>query len=86
MTNKSFVCDGHIDESSDEVSRVIRDVIPFSVSASRERGDEKSSQLRGVKSLLIHKSCRKIYTRPQSIAVDAKRQAASTSQPDETAS
>lgn len=84
---KCFVCDGDIDESSDEVVRVAEKGIGSLISASRARGDEKSSQLRGITSLLIHKACRKRYTRPQSIAADAKRQAASTSsQPHETAS
>lgn len=39
MTNKCFVCDGVIDETSDEVSRVAEKGIASLIIASRERGD-----------------------------------------------
>lgn len=87
MNNKCFVCDGDIDKSSDDVTSVTEKGISILVKTSNERKDRKSSQLMGLTSLLIHKSCRKNYTRSDSIAAYLKRQAASTSsQPVETVS
>lgn len=79
MTTNCFKCGENIDESMDEVSRITEKGIASLVRASNERGDQKSSQLRSIKSLIMHKICFKVYTRPQSIAADAKRKVASTS-------
>ena len=72
MTNKIFVCDEDINESGDDVPRVGEKGILSLVEVSKETKD-KTQHLVDLTSLLIHTSCRKKYTRTQSIVADLKR-------------
>lgn len=70
MAEKCLICDGSVD--SDRC--VIRGKgLQGLYNASISRKDGKQNRFSGKKSAIVHASCRKIYTRAESIAADLKR-------------
>lgn len=84
MSDKCFVCDKNIDKTGGDVTKVSEKGILSLIKASRDRGDNKSQHIVGLKSLLIHTSCRKRYTRIGTIVADMKRASTSSSEPTES--
>lgn len=70
MANSCLICDELIDEN--DVSVVHEKGIKGLLNASVTRKDGKSSLFRWISSGVVHTSCRKRYTRPESVAADVR--------------
>lgn len=77
--NKCPVCDEDVVKGSKDVSEVKEKGILGHIKASKERNDDKYRSFFDSTSLLIHTSCRKNYTRTDTIKKDV-RQASSSNE------
>lgn len=71
-TTKCPVCVENVVKGSKDVSEVREKRILDLIKGSKERNDDKHQSFRGLTSLLIHTSCRKNYTRTDTIKKDVR--------------
>lgn len=73
MTELCFIRGKMLEQGGENVSKIGQKGINSLICASKLRNDQKSPQLDALKSLRVHTSCQKEYTRPDSIKADLRK-------------